>query len=136
LSRKPPNSRGIDGRNRQHRDAGAAGGRRGPQFGVHLFGAQRIVALDQLAKILERGPERAHQLAAEPGDADALDAVVGLHLHREEFTQHAGHVGRTDQRLFQRQTNEIDFCLSNFHVVPRFTTCSLSRMAGSSTGKG
>jgi hypothetical protein len=69
--------------------------------------------------------ERTHQFSAEPGNANALDAFVGLHLHREEFAQHPGHVGCADQRLFQRQTDEIYFDLRNSHLVLRLTRRSV-----------
>src|SRR6185437_13714245 len=64
---------------------------------------------------MKRGHERAHDLAAERGDADALDAIVGLNPHGEEFAQHAGHWRRADQRFYQWQTDEIDVDVLNFH---------------------
>ena len=53
---------------------------------------------------------------AEAGEADALDAVVGHHLHGDEVAQHAGHRWRADQRLVERQADKIGFDVLDFHV--------------------
>ena len=123
--------RDIDRRYGQGRHpAGAARRGRGAKLGRYLLGTQRVFALDKFAELLKRRFQRAHDLAAERGDANAFDAIIGLDLNREEFAQHAGHRRRADQGLFQRKPNEIDPDLLNFHrVLECQSTRNLSRTA-------
>ena len=98
---------------------GAARRRSSAQLGGHLLGAQRVVAVDQVAKFLDRRLQRAHDLAAERGDADTLDAVVGLHLHGEEFAQHAGHDGAPTRGSSSGRRTKLILTLLNFHFCLR-----------------
>jgi len=123
--------RDVDRRYGQGRHpAGATRRRRGAKLGRYLLGTQRVFALDKFAKRLKRRFQRAHDLAAERGNANAFDAVIGQDPNREEFAQHAGHRRRADQGLFQRKPDEIDRDLLNFHrVLDCQSTRNLSRTA-------
>ncbi len=51
--------------------------------------------------------KRADELAAEAGDADAFDPVVGHDPHGDELAQHARKRRRADQRLLDGQPDEL-----------------------------
>src|SRR5262249_25509309 len=73
---------------------------------------------DEFAELVKRRLQRADELAAECGDADALDTVIGEDLHSEEFAQHAGHRRSSDQGLLERKTDKVDLDLLDFHFCP------------------
>jgi hypothetical protein len=100
-----------------HYTAGAARRRCGAKFGDHLLRAQRVFALDEFAELVKRRLQRADELTAECGDADALDAVIGEDLYSEEFAQHAGHRRGSDQKLLERKTDKVDLNLLDF-ILP------------------
>jgi hypothetical protein len=66
------------------------------KFGDHLLHSQRVLALDKFAELVKRRLQCTDEPAAECGNADTLDAVIGKDLYSEEFAQHAGHRRGTD----------------------------------------
>ena len=61
--------------------------------------------------MLQRGGER----GAEEGDADALDARVGLDLHRDELAERPAEGRPTRERLIGRQLHEVGMDAGDLH---------------------
>lgn len=88
------------------------------QLGHDLFGAQRIFADSERAQRIDRGLERADQLAAEESQSQPLDAGIGFQGQDNEGTFGIRVRRPVGQRLLVGQLHYLGMHARNFHSSP------------------
>ena len=79
------------------------------------FDAQRVFAEGQRAELLDRMLQGGGERGAEEGDADAVDALVGLDLYRDELVERPAEGRPARERLFGRQLHEVGLDTRDLH---------------------
>src|SRR3989475_13054414 len=113
-------ARDVDRRERQREDpAGARAGRSTPQLGadgLHLGG---VVADDESGERVHRGLERRRQRAAEEGQGQADEALVGAQLERDELPRVRRRGKADNERVVGRGPQHTRGDVSDLHRWPR-----------------
>ncbi len=108
--------RDIDRRHRHRQDAGRAGRAGGvAQFARDRLDAQRVLADDERAELVDRVAQGAGQRAAEIGDAEPLDPVIGAQAQPDDRVFRVRVLRETGERLVVRQQDDAGFERGDFH---------------------
>ena len=108
--------RDVDRRERHREDAGRAGAdRRGAQFGGDRLDPHRVLADRQSAQLIDRVAQGAGQGAAEIGDAEPLDPVIGAKPQPDDRVLGVRVFRKTGERLVIRQGDDAGLDFGNLH---------------------